>query len=171
MNTPEIVIRELKKKREGRFTHSVKCPALVRLVYVCSRADALALANANRTYKGRECTVLERGGSSHDEAERLASLARIMRFSGELACSLGVDGKRFPVASLREASDKFRAVTEHFASSEMPANCVIWCDGKQVATVSYNGRVWDMEGEEIQVDPSRRTCKQLDKEGWSSAPR
>lgn len=55
----KLTIRKLARKRDDHFTHSVKLPNLLRVVYVCSIEDARTLANANKTANGWTCPIIE----------------------------------------------------------------------------------------------------------------
>lgn len=101
-----------------------------------------------------------------DESAKVASLAHVLRFTGALTCGLQGRRERFPVASLLEASQKYclaRDASGEGASGWPPA--VVFCDGRKVARISYNGRVWGMDGDEIQVDDCK-TAKQLRADGF-----
>jgi hypothetical protein len=70
-----------------------------------------------------------------------------------LALRFGKARKVFAVQSLAEASEywtRFRDA-QGLASSESPSVSVInTATGNTVATISYNGRIWGMDGEEIE---------------------
>lgn len=87
-----------------------------------------------------------------EQEERVANLNRILRFSGELTCALGGSKERFPVDSLRDASDKYCMARDRsgMGASEWPP-AKVFNNGKQVAKISYNGRVWDMEGNPVNI--------------------
>jgi N12 class adenine-specific DNA methylase len=57
---------------------------------------------------------------------------------------LDVEGRRFPVASIEEASRQFVAVRDQFGegASNTPPVTIVDPDGNELYRVSYNGRVW-----------------------------
>ncbi|MFA7290879.1 MAG: LPD38 domain-containing protein [Rhodocyclaceae bacterium] len=65
-----------------------------------------------------------------------------VKFTGQLEVEF--DGKRYPVKSLDEASDKWVAFREESEAgvSEIGNGIPVFLDGQQVARISYNGRVW-----------------------------
>jgi hypothetical protein len=67
---------------------------------------------------------------------------------------LQIGRTRYQVASLREASNKLCAARDAsgMGASEMGSQFkVVNENGRKVATVSYNGRVWANDGSEIAV--------------------
>ncbi len=80
------------------------------------------------------------------------SLAHIKRFTGRLTCGLKGSVQRFPVQNLAEASEKYciaRDASE--AGSRLMPEALIYCNGKPCARISYNGRVWEMDGTEVRI--------------------
>jgi hypothetical protein len=66
------------------------------------------------------------------------------------------EGKSYPVDSLADAATKYRAVIDRLAgegaggASQMGASPTIHdASGKQIARISYNGRIWDMNDKEL----------------------
>jgi hypothetical protein len=80
------------------------------------------------------------------------SLAHVKRFTGILTCGLRGSRERFPVSTLAEASEKYGIARDAsgMGGSEWP-DAVIYCNGKKCATISYNGRVWEMDGTEVRI--------------------
>lgn len=75
------------------------------------------------------------------------------------------DGKRFPVSSVEDAQEKWEQFKEATGAgvSEIGNGVPVFMDGIQVARISYNGRVWDMQDKELRpalevpVQPNRPT--------------
>lgn len=87
-----------------------------------------------------------------DEQARLASLAHVLRFTGELTCGLQGSRERFPVSSLHDASDKYmQARLESGLGFRDFPNAFVYCKGKKCARISYNGRVWGNDGKEVDI--------------------
>lgn len=60
------------------------------------------------------------------------------------ALFLQVGGKCFPVASFKEASDKFSVVRDAIGNgaSETPSPLLTDSTGRVIGHISYNGRIW-----------------------------
>jgi hypothetical protein len=74
------------------------------------------------------------------------------------------------VDSLLDASKKWDALRDagDYSSSDSPIVMVVDVDtGEDVAKISYNGRVWAPNGQEIQVDPKVKTVAQHEAEDWA----
>lgn len=100
-----------------------------------------------------------------------------MTISNKLALRFGAwgsDGKLkylntvIAVRDLEDASDKwcdYRAV-RGFGSSDAPVVVVVDTEtGEHVAKISYNGRAWDINGEEIPLH-GMKTVAQCKAAGW-----
>jgi hypothetical protein len=86
----------------------------------------------------------------------------------ELAIRIGRSNHIHQVASFEEAVAIWEQYRDEngLGASESPKVTVIELLGfKTVATISYNGRVWDTGGEEIALG-DRKTAAQHDAEGW-----
>lgn len=70
--------------------------------------------------------------------------------------------------------DQFEAVRERYndgrGASEIPRDLWLYNQyGEFIGHISYNGRGWlaQVEGKPLEIPvPGRRTCEQLDAEGW-----
>ena len=78
------------------------------------------------------------------------------------------DGKRYPVTSIQEASEKWTQFRQQSDAgvSDVGNGVPVFENGKQVARISYNGRMWDMADNEIGVNPA----KEGENSGLSSLP-
>lgn len=57
-----------------------------------------------------------------------------------------------PVKTLKDASDKFILIRDSgpYPSDSMKGSCgLVVHKGKKIAKISYNGRIWDMQNNEI----------------------
>jgi len=61
---------------------------------------------------------------------------------------LQIGRRRYEVASFRDASEMFCAARDKsgFGASQMPIVAVVTDSGRELARVSYNGRVWAAGG-------------------------
>lgn len=77
-----------------------------------------------------------------------------MQFGDWVKGKLRYSNKVIAVSSMGEASDKWCQLRDaaNLGASEAPIVVVIDINnGEQLAKVSYNGRVWDTEGKEIDL--------------------
>lgn len=67
------------------------------------------------------------------------------------------DGKRYPVASIQEASEKWTQFRQQSDAgvSDVGNGVPVFENGKQVARISYNGRMWDMADNEIGANQAK----------------
>ncbi len=80
------------------------------------------------------------------------SLAYVKRFSGVLTCGLKGSRERFPVSTLADAAEKYctaRDASE--CGARLMPEAIIYCNGKPCARISYNGRVWELDGTEVRL--------------------
>lgn len=92
----------------------------------------------------------------------MKTLSPFMRKLGNVV-KIGSDS--FPIASLEEAVGAWTAARDQYGwfSSNAP-KCKVAFNG-EFYSISYNGRVWDMDGAEVQVG-DRKTVAQHEAEGW-----
>lgn len=58
-----------------------------------------------------------------------------------------IDGRRYQVASLEQASQMYCAARDAFGegASRTPEGLIVTAEGRTVGRISYNGRVWSPE--------------------------
>lgn len=69
-----------------------------------------------------------------------------------MTLEISINGKRMPVLSLKDAQSAWRTHVRDTgigASGMKPHDGKVFDGKKKVATVSYNGRIWDNNGKEI----------------------
>jgi len=77
-------------------------------------------------------------------------LAHVKRFTGILTCGLNGSRERFAVSTLQDAADKYCITRDAsgLGASDMP-DAAVYCNGVKCARISYNGRIWEMDGSEV----------------------
>lgn len=98
--------------------------------------------------------------AAHDGAEQQSEIAAPDAPGG---MSIAFMGRTEPVASFAEASHKWLDVVDEVArqgvgSRGLDADPIILnAAGEQIARISYNGRVWGLDGEEISLSAADKT--------------
>lgn len=68
---------------------------------------------------------------------------------------LQIRRKRYQVASLEQASQMYCKARDAsgFGASKVPEGVIVTADGRKVARISYNGRVWPAEDWHPEMKP------------------